>query len=106
MKKKGNCLPWSVGRQDLQDGQDKTIAPIGRARFEGMAHAKTQSRKGKSATLHHAIKNLALLAAWRERDWPVKILSGEQSRRKENARWGNRSLNVCLISAKVGGEKS
>jgi hypothetical protein len=61
---------WSVGQQDLQDWQDKIIDPIGCTRFEGMTHAKTQNRKGKSATLHHAIKNLAFLAAWREMRWP------------------------------------
>jgi hypothetical protein len=55
-----------VGRQDLQDWQHKTIDQIGRAIFEGLAHAKTQSRKGKSVTVHHAVKNLAFLAAWRE----------------------------------------
>jgi hypothetical protein len=47
-----NCSPWSVGQQNLQDWQDKTIDP-----FEGTTRAKTQSRKGKSATLHHAVKN-------------------------------------------------
>jgi hypothetical protein len=61
MSADGNCSPWLVGRQDLQDGQDKTNDPIGCARFESMAHAKTQSRKGKSATLHHAVQKLGAL---------------------------------------------
>jgi hypothetical protein len=63
---RGNCSLWSVGQQDLQAWQDKIIGQIGCAKFEDMTRAKTQSRKGKSTTIHHAVKNLALLASWRE----------------------------------------